>query len=43
MNAMFKTFEKGFSIEKCQSRFDAGNIEKDNFGGYSKEYYNPFN
>lgn len=38
---MFKDYEEGFSIEKCRSRFDAGNIERDSFGGFSKEYYNP--
>jgi len=43
MKAAFNSFEKGFSIEKCQSRFDVGHIEKDSFGGYSKEYYNPMN
>jgi hypothetical protein len=40
---MFKSFEDGFSVEKCRSRFDAGNIDKDSFGGFSKEYYNPMN
>jgi len=41
MKAMFKSFEDGFSVEKCRERFDAGQIEKDAFGGYSKEYFNP--
>ena len=40
-DANFEGFEKGFSVEKCKSRFDAGNIDKDAFGGFSKEYYNP--
>jgi len=40
-NAMFKGFEDGFSVEKCKSRFDIGSIDKDSFGGFSKEYYNP--
>jgi len=40
--ATFCGFEKDFSIEKCKSRFNAGEISKDNFGGNSKEYYNPF-
>ena len=39
---MFKGYEDGFSVDKCQSRFDAGNIDKDMYGGFSKEYYNPF-
>lgn len=43
MKAIFKSFEDGFSIEKCKSRFNAGNIDKDQFGGFSKEYYNPYN
>jgi hypothetical protein len=41
MKAMFKSFEDGFSVEKCRERFDAGNIDRDSFGGYSKEYFNP--
>jgi len=41
MEAIFKGYEDGFSIDKCKTRFDAGAIDKDNFGGYSKEYYNP--
>lgn len=41
IKATFKGFEDGFSIEKCRERFDVGNIDKDAFGGYSKEYYNP--
>ena len=40
---MFKSYEENFSEEKCKSRFDAGEIGKDGFSGYSKEYYNPFN
>jgi len=43
MKAMFKSFEEGFSVEKCLARFNAGQIDKDSFGGYSKEYYNPMN
>ena len=44
MKAQFRgDFEKGFSIEKCQTRFDAGNIDKDSFGGFSKTYYDPMN
>jgi len=43
MKATFKGYEDGFSVEKCQSRFNAGKIDKDSFGGFSKEYYNPFN
>lgn len=43
MKSMFKDFEQDFNIEKCKSRFNAGNIEKDNFGGFSKTYYDPFN
>jgi len=43
MNAIFKSYEDNFSIETCKSRFDAGNIGKDGFGGFSKEYYNPWN
>jgi len=43
MKALFKEYEDGFSVESCKMRFNAGNIEKDGFGGYSKEYYNPFN
>lgn len=39
---MFKSFEDDFSIETCKQRFDAGQIDKDSFGGYSKEYYNPY-
>lgn len=39
----FKSYEDGFSLDKCKARFDAGQINKDSFGGYSKEYYNPFN
>jgi len=41
MNAIFKDMEDGFSLEVCKSRFDAGSIDKDTFGGYSKTYYNP--
>jgi len=41
MKAMYKSFEDGFSIDKCNSRFNAGEISKDNFGGMSKEYFNP--
>lgn len=41
VNATFKSLESDFSLEKCKSRFDAGEISKDSFGGYSKEYYNP--
>ena len=41
MKAMFKSYEDGFSVEKCKERFDAGNIDQDSFGGFSKEYYNP--
>ena len=37
----FKSFEDGFSIDKCKERFNAGDIGKDNNGGYSREYYNP--
>lgn len=43
MQAIFRSMEKGFSVEKCTSRFDAGPIDKDAFGGFSKEYYNPMN
>jgi hypothetical protein len=43
MKAIFKEYEDGFSVEKCKERFDVGNIDKDNFGGFSKEYYNPYN
>lgn len=43
MNAMFKSFEKDFSLETLKSRFNPGHIGEDSFGGYSKEYYNPFN
>lgn len=39
---MFKSFEDGFSMDKCLSRFNAGEISKDSFQGMSKEYYNPF-
>jgi len=42
MQAMFKSYESDFSVDKCRSRFDAGHIGKDNFSGFSKEYYNPF-
>ncbi len=42
MKAMFKGFEDGFSVEKCRERFNAGNIDKDAYGGFSKEYYNPY-
>ncbi|MCK4500803.1 hypothetical protein KAU11_09910 [Candidatus Babeliales bacterium] len=42
MKAMFKSYEDGFSLETCKARFDAGIIERDGFGGFSKEYYNPF-
>lgn len=42
MQATFKQYEDNFSVEKCRARFDVGNIDKDNFGGMSKEYYNPF-
>ena len=38
---MFKSHEENFSLEKCKSRFNAGEIGKDNVGGYSKEYWNP--
>jgi len=41
MTATFKAYEDGFSIEKCQSRFNAGQINKDSNGGFSKEYFNP--
>ena len=41
MKAMFKSVEDNFSLEKCKSRFDAGEIGKDTMGGYSKEYFNP--
>lgn len=41
MQAMFKSHEENFSLEKCKSRFNAGEIGKDNVGGYSKEYWNP--
>ncbi len=41
MKVMFKSYEDGFSIEKCRERFDAGAIDKDSFGGHSREYYNP--
>lgn len=41
MKATFKSFEDNFSLDTCKSRFDAGDISKDNFGGYSKEYFNP--
>ena len=40
---MFKSREDGFSEELCKSRFNAGVIGKDSFGGVSKEYYNPMN
>jgi hypothetical protein len=43
MKAIFRDREDGFSEELCKSRFNAGHIGKDNFGGVSKEYYNPFN
>jgi len=42
MKAIFKDREDGFSEELCKSRFNAGVIGKDSFGGMSKEYYNPF-
>jgi len=41
--AMFKSFEDGFNESVCKERFNAGDIGKDSFSGYSKEYYNPFN
>jgi len=41
MKAIFKSREDGFSEELCKSRFNAGVIGKDSFGGTSKEYYNP--
>lgn len=40
--AKFSGFEKDFSVDKCRSRFNAGAIDDDTFGGKSKEYYNPF-
>ena len=40
---MYKDFEKDFSPEMAKSRFNAGHIGQDNFGGHSKEYYNVFN
>lgn len=43
MKAAFKSFDKDFSVEKAQERFEAGEIPKDDFGGYSKEFYNPWN
>jgi hypothetical protein len=43
MKATFKGFDSDFSVEKCRERFDVGVIDKDSFGGFSKEYYNPFN
>ena len=43
MKAAFKSYEDGFSIDKCRARFDPGNIDKDNFGGMSKLYYDPLN
>lgn len=42
MIAAFKGFDKDFSIDKCNGRFDMGEMDKDNFGGYSKEFYNPW-
>ena len=39
----FAEFEKDFNVESCRERFDAGPIGKDNFGGYSKTYYDPMN
>jgi hypothetical protein len=41
VQAIFKGYEDGFSLDKCRERFDVGNIDKDNFGGMSKEYWNP--
>lgn len=41
MKAMFKSYEDGFSIEKCKARFNVEGIDSDNFGGFSKEYWNP--
>jgi len=43
VQALFKGYEDNFSLEVCKSRFDAGDISKDNQGGYSKEYFNPWN
>ncbi len=42
MRATFKGYEDGFSIDKCQERFDVGQIDEDAWGGRSKEYWNPF-
>ena len=42
MKSNFRDFEKNFSIDLCRSRFDVGRIDQDQFGGQSKEYYNPF-
>jgi hypothetical protein len=39
---MFKSFEDGFNVEVCKLRFDAGDIGEDNYGGFSKTYYNPW-
>jgi len=43
MKAIFKSIDKDFDIEKCKAVFDVGHVGRDNFGGMSKEYYNPFN
>lgn len=44
MKAQFRNdFEKDFSVETCKAKFDAGHIDKDSWGGYSKLYYDPLN
>lgn len=39
--AKFGSYEDGFSVEKCRERFSSGHIDRDEFGGYSKKYYDP--
>lgn len=41
MKAMFKSFESGFSPVEATKYFNAGEIGRDEVGGFSKEYYNP--
>lgn len=42
MKALFKSYEDGFSPEVAKSRFNAGEIDEDSFGGRSKAYYSPW-
>lgn len=43
MTAIFKSLGNDFSVNKCIDRFDAGEVGKDDFGGFSKSYYDPQN